>query len=331
MRKFYIIAGIAITLLLIRLSYFTVDASEYAYVTVFGRMVAVHDGGGEDAGLHSGWPWPIQTIQRLDRRLQYFDLPATELLTPDREKKAIDKTLSVEAYVCWRIAGRDTVERFIQSLGTAERAQDLLKQRFNSQLGAEIGQMRMDDLINTSMLPDGQSRVEARMAELQHKLMAALQKPVLDEYGIELVDIRLRRFYHPPDVRKAIFERIESERKSKVVEYETAGKLEAQKIEIEAKKQADLRLDKAAADEDKLMRLAEAEAAGIRNEAHRRDPEFYALLKSLESVEKILSNKTFLLMSTRHSIFDVMRQMPRPQGLTAPKSDAKKDKKGGDE
>ena len=70
MRKFYILVGIAITLLLIRLSYFTVDASEYAYVTVFGRMVAVHDGGGEDAGLHSGWPWPILTIQRLDRRLQ---------------------------------------------------------------------------------------------------------------------------------------------------------------------------------------------------------------------------------------------------------------------
>src|SRR5262249_59746378 len=153
MRKFYIIAGIAIMPLLIRLSYFTVDASEYAYVTVFGRMVAVHDGGGDDAGLHSGWPWPIQTIQRLDRRLQYFDLPATELLTPDRDKKAIDKTLSVEAYVCWRIARPDTVERFIQSLGTAERAQVLLRQRFNSQLGAEIGQMRMEDLISTAVLP----------------------------------------------------------------------------------------------------------------------------------------------------------------------------------
>src|SRR5207247_4733851 len=136
--------GVVVTLVLIRLSYYTVDATEYAYVTVLGRPVAVQDGGDGDAGLRSGWPWPFQSVQRLDRRLQYFDLPATELLTPDRDKKAIDKTLSVEAYVCWRIAGRNTVERFIQSLGTAERAQVLLKQGFNSQLGADMRQWRMD-------------------------------------------------------------------------------------------------------------------------------------------------------------------------------------------
>src|SRR6266850_1119096 len=168
MRKLYIIVAVVVMLVLIRLSYYTVAASEYVYVTVLGRPTAVQDGGSADAGLHSGWPWPFQNVQRLDRRLQYVDLPATELLTPDRDKKAIDKTLSVEAYVCWRIANRYTVERFIQSLGTAERAQVLLKQRFNSQLGAEIGQMRMEDLISTAVLPNGEARVDARMAQLQH-------------------------------------------------------------------------------------------------------------------------------------------------------------------
>src|SRR5215831_5510224 len=78
-------AAILLLLMLLRLSVFTVDASEYAYLTQFGRHVATFDGGdaANDAGLHFCWPWPVQSVQRLDRRLQYFDLPGTELLTPD--------------------------------------------------------------------------------------------------------------------------------------------------------------------------------------------------------------------------------------------------------
>src|SRR5207244_2110012 len=97
---------IVVILLLVRWSLFTVDAAEYGYVTVLGAHVATHDGADaeEGAGLHVGWPWPIQTVQRLDRRLQQFDLQPQELLTHDPEGKTIDKPLSVEAYVLWRIA-----------------------------------------------------------------------------------------------------------------------------------------------------------------------------------------------------------------------------------
>src|SRR5262249_52629809 len=150
------------------------------------------------------------------------------------------------------------------------------------------------------------------MDQLKQKLMASLHDALLKEYGIELTDIRLRRFYHPLEVRKANFERIESERNVLVVELRSKGELEAAKIETDAKKQAELRITQAETNEEKQMRLAEQEAAGIRNEAHRRDPELYALLKSLETAERILASKTFLLMSTKHSIFDVLRSMPRP-------------------
>src|SRR5688572_1281332 len=87
------------------LSLFTVDRSEFVYVTQFGRHVATYDGADEQqAGLHLKWPWPIQSVQRLDRRLQYFDLPGAELLTRDAKGNTIDKTLTLDAYVCWRIA-----------------------------------------------------------------------------------------------------------------------------------------------------------------------------------------------------------------------------------
>src|SRR5439155_26395676 len=138
----------------LRLSAYTVDAGEYAYVTVLGTHVATYDGTGEDSGtgLHLGWPWPAQSVQLLDRRLQQFDLPATELLTHDPQGKTVDKMLLVEAYVCWRIAGPEAVDLFVRRIGTVERASAILEPRIRSELGAAIGQMRMDDLVSTDLV-----------------------------------------------------------------------------------------------------------------------------------------------------------------------------------
>src|SRR5581483_6903087 len=103
--RFLIYSLLTILLIDVALSsYVAVDASEYAYITQFGKPVAVYDGG-SDAGLHGKLPWPIQSVIRLDRRLQLFDLPSPELLTHDATGQTIDRTLTVSAYVCWRIAG----------------------------------------------------------------------------------------------------------------------------------------------------------------------------------------------------------------------------------
>src|SRR5919199_6934995 len=106
MRKvLLLIAALAVGGWLVRTSLFTVDRTEFVYLTQFGRPVATFDGADPgEAGLHVKWPSPIQSVQRLDRRLQYFDLPGAELLTRDVKGKTIDKTLTIDAYVCWRIA-----------------------------------------------------------------------------------------------------------------------------------------------------------------------------------------------------------------------------------
>src|SRR5262245_61721071 len=113
--------------ILVRMSLFTVDPTEFVYVTQFGAPVGVYDGGvADDAGLHFRLPWPLESLQRLDRRLQHFDLPPAEVLTRDPQSKAPDKTLTVEAYACWRLLGKNedagAVDRFIRTLGTAEKA-----------------------------------------------------------------------------------------------------------------------------------------------------------------------------------------------------------------
>ncbi|GEM_PF-3679042 len=200
MRWFRYSSLFVIALVLVRWSFYTVDAAEFAYVTVLGEPTATFDGASGDggAGLHVGWPWPIQTVQRLDRRLQQFDLPATELLTHDPEGKTIDKMILVEAYVLWRIADRDAVDRFVKRLGSPERARSILGPRINGQLGAAVAQLRMDDLVSVDAgAQPGATRVDDTLSRLQAKLLDGLRVPVHDEYGIELVDIRLRRITYP--------------------------------------------------------------------------------------------------------------------------------------
>src|SRR6516162_7804626 len=130
MRFAFLILIVAAAAVLAWMSVFTVDPTEYVYVTQFGRHVATFDGSrtDTDAGLHFRWPWPVQSVRRLDRRLQHFDLPAIELLTREGEGGAdgrgagsgIDKTLTVEAYVCWRIADKDAVDRFVRRIDTPD-------------------------------------------------------------------------------------------------------------------------------------------------------------------------------------------------------------------
>src|SRR6266404_1226083 len=146
------IALVATTMLLLlglgATAVYTVDRAEYVYVTQFGQHIATRDGVTE-GGLHAKLPWPVQSVQRLDHRLQYFDLPETELLTHDATGQTIDKTLTVVAYVCWRIADKDSVDWFIRRVGQPERAKTILGERIRSQLGAAIGRMKMDDLFST--------------------------------------------------------------------------------------------------------------------------------------------------------------------------------------
>src|SRR5690348_9681900 len=106
MKKYILLPLLVIaTIVVARFCFYTVDAAEYAYVTVLGQHTATFDGLADDgAGLKFGWPWPIQQVRRIDRRLQQFDLSEFEQLT--HEGETVDKILVLQAYVCWKIADR---------------------------------------------------------------------------------------------------------------------------------------------------------------------------------------------------------------------------------
>ena len=299
---------------------FTVDRAEFVYLTQFGKHVGTYDGK-TDAGLHVKFPWPIQSVIRLDNRLQFFDLREVELLTHDSQGKTIDKTLMISAYVCWRIAGpeaggRDGVDQFVRAVSTPERARSILEQRILSRLGAEIGKVSLDDLI--SAVPD--RRIEERMDQIRARLLGtegsaaeSLQRLARDEYGIELIDIRLRRFNHPPSVRSDIYARIISERERKVQDYTSEGDRRSADIRSAAEREASDIRTRAAAQQKRLEEEASAKGDAIRNEAHGKDREFYTFLEKLKTYQTILSSsRDMLLLSSNHELFDLLLKPPRP-------------------
>jgi membrane protease subunit HflC len=314
---------------LARLSVFSVDRNEYVYVTQFGRHVATYDGADQDqAGLHFKWPWPAQSVQRVDRRLQALDLPGAELMTHDPQRHTIDKTLTLDAYVLWRVADAESVDRFLRTIGTAEGARGLLAQRVGSDLGAAVAEMELDDLISTAPVRwwRRDKRVDLKREELRLRLLygigarsaaeagpTSLYRTALTQYGIEVIDVRLRRTNHPAAVREAIFERIRSEREKKAADYLSEGDRRASDILSASERRVKEMQARAEAEAVEKRGQADARADHIRFEAQAQGPEFYAFLKKLEAYQRVLGDgKTLLLLSTHRKLFDTLLDPPGP-------------------
>ena len=211
------------------------------------------------------------------------------------------------------------MDRFIRKVGTAEGARSVLGQRINSELGAVVGKMELDELVSTEP-----NRVDDKREELRKRILEGGEQPLRqsarEEYGIEIVDVRLRRTNHPPAVRQAIFDRIMSEREKKSADYRSQGEQQAADIKSDSdRKVAELRSE-AEAEAVRLRGQADADADRIRADAARQDPQFYAFLKKLEDYQRILGdNKSMLLLSTHRELFDTLFNPPNPGAPTPPR------------
>ncbi len=325
--KRFLLFGLLPTLLVLLgvTALYTVDEAEYAYVTRFGELRVIHDGATQ-AGLHVKWPWPIESVERLDRRLQVVALPAIEARTRDATDQTAGNTITAEVFLCWRIPDAEAARQFIRTCQTLERAQRLLEPVVISRLNGVISNMPLENLIRVDTLGGIDQRMERIRQQLlgqtgigeeqlapQDRFQAAARK----RYGIEIIDIRLRRFNYPEAVRATIAERIRSERQLKVADYESQGRLKAAEIQATAEKSARITEALARATRQRLEGEAAVKADAIRNAAHAQDPEFYAFLQKLAAYRNILTeSRDVLLLSTRHELFDMLLNPPKPDGGT---------------
>src|SRR5829696_1283912 len=317
MRRVWLIVGILILLVWGQSALYTVDQAEFGYVTRFGNPTVTHDGK-EDGGLHVKLPWPVDSVQRVDRRLQVFDLPPTEALTRDRQGRTVDKTIAVDAFVCWRVPDAAAADRFLRTVGTAEQAKRLLTPRLTGRLAAVISNLPLEDVIRVADAP----AVDARSDLLRRQVLGLepvgnddpaepLPATLLKDYGIELVEVRLRRFTFPEAVRAGIAERIRSERQRKVADYQSEGNREYTRIVSEARRDAAKTVAEAKAKRQRIEGEADADADAIRNDAHSKDREFYAFLQKLAAYKAMLAEtRDILLLSAKNELFDLLLKPP---------------------
>jgi membrane protease subunit HflC len=317
--RFWPRAALAILVLLavwlVSRTIFFVDETEYVYVTQFGEPMRLCT----EPGL--GVKLPYQSLWRFDRRLQIYEPPPREMLTQDKEN------LNFEWYVCWRLPGPEFagldydkksnvetyVRRFLQSVGGVPAAESRLEERIQAALAAEVGRTRLSELV--SLEPDG-----VQIRPLMDRVTATIRQAAAEQFGIEIVEVRLKRFNYPDAVKPAVFAEIRSERQRVAVQYRAEGESEKMRIESQATLARDRLLAQATREATRLRGEGEAKAMEIANAAHSRDPAFYQLLKTLETYRSILDDQTTVVLSADSPLLKLLMQgLPNlPEGPYSP-------------
>lgn len=294
LRGFLIVLGIAALAGIVVSSIAIVDETELAVVTSFGRIAAVYGEGSSRAGLHFKAPW--QTAIKIDRRFRVFDPSPREVITGDK------RNLEVAAYVVWRVA---EPVAFLRGSRTAELAEARIDERVSASLSDAIGRRDLASLASTD---PGRWGLDAVTREVLDAVVPAAR----DELGVEVVDIRLRRFGHPLEVRPAVFELIRSERRQVAARLRAEGEAQYLTITSQADRARDTILAEAEAEASRIRGNAEAEATRLLNEAHGRDPRFFEFLRTLEAYRSILDDRATVVLSATSPLLKLLVQGPAP-------------------
>src|ERR1700678_1255943 len=284
----YITAG-GLALPLLFLSLYSVRETESALVTQFGRPVRTV----ATAGLHA--KWPFQSILWFDKRLRIYNPRPSEFLTRDK------KNLVIDNYVAWRI---DDPNRFVQSVGDTPAAEMRLHDIIWSGLSAALGTQDLDSLVSTSA-----DKVQA--TPMLDQLTATADRAALTQYGIRVVDVRIKRLNLPEQNKQNVFARMRAERGRIAMQYRAEGEEQALAIRANADREKEGVLSAAYKEAETIRGQGDAEATRIYGEAYSKNPQFYKLTRTLESYKKILDDKTTIILS---SDSDLLKILTKGQG-----------------
>ncbi len=290
--RWWVLLLVALGVLAIGRSVVFVDQAETVIVTQFGRPVAVLNERLDDAGLH--FKLPYQSVIRIDRRLQMYDPRPSEFLA--KEKKNVD----LDVFVCWRVA---EPQKFLETVNDFPGAESRLHDLIWSELAAEVGRNELEALVSVN--PE-----KHRLAELIEAVHRRVSGVARHAYGIEIVDVRLKRINYPAQVRESVFERMRTERARIASQYRAEGEEQAIKIRASADKERTVLLAKAQAEAERIRGEAEAEAIRIYGQAYGTDPRFYQLIRTLEAYERFLDDKTTIVLSTDSELLRLLTQPP---------------------
>ena len=316
-----ILLAVAVVLALVVLSagLYTLDETQQAVVLQFGEPVGKPI---TQAGLH--WKAPfIQEARRFDKRLLAWDGAPNQIPTRGREFISVDTTAR------WRIT--DAL-KFLQSVTDETGAQSRLDDIIDSVVRDKVSGSDLVEIVRSAdweVTEADLQRVEIPVTDEKKELTKKIQKgrqrltreilsearQRMPEYGIELVDVRIKRLNYIADVRQQVFNRMTSERQRIAEQFRSEGHGEASRIQGESSRDL-ARISSEAKRKAEIIRgEADAEATSIYNAAYGREPEFYRFHRTLESYSNTLGKDTVLVIGTDSEYF---RYLKDTQATTQP-------------
>lgn len=276
-----ILTGIGAILVFLGLtSIFIVDETEQVVILQFGKPVRIIT----EPGLHIKVPFPIQEKNVFDNRLLEYDSPPEEILSKDK------KSLIVDNYVRWKIVDPLQFLKTVQAIPTAlSRMDDIVY----SELRRELGTHDMVEIITENR------------EELMETVTVASNKATQD-YGIEVVDVRIRRVDLPSQNEESIYARMDAERKRQANKFRSEGEEEAQKIRATTDRDKTIILADAYKQAERIRGEGDAKAVEVYADAYSADPKFYEFVRTLDAYKKIIDDKTMLVLPSDSRLFKLL-------------------------
>ena len=276
------IAIFSLVILFVLSTIIVVDETEQVVILQFGKPVKTI----KEPGLNFKLPAPIQVLNSFEKRLLEYDVPPEEILSRDK------KSLIVDNYVRWQIV--DPL-LFLQTVRAIPTAKTRLDDIVYSELRQELGNHDMHEIIT-----------EAREFIMEKVTLASNEET--SKYGIEVIDVRIRRVDLPRENEASIYARMEAERKRQANKFRSEGEEEAQKIRAATDRDKTVLLAEAYKTSQQIRGEGEAEALDIYAVSFSKDPEFYEFIRTLETYEKVIDKKTTLVLPGDSKLFKALTQ-----------------------
>jgi len=280
-----IVAGALVALMLAASTLFVVDQRVVAVVYALGEIKEVIT----EPGLKVKLPPPFQNVVFLDKRIQTLDSPETRpIFTAEK------KSLVIDWLVKWRIT---EPRQFIRNNGVDIRNLE----------------SRLSPVVQAAFNEEVTKRdVRGVLATEREKVMTDVRNRLGDEakaFGIEIVDVRIKRVDFVADITDSVYRRMESERKQVANELRSQGMAEAEKIKADADRQREVIIAEAYRDAQKIKGEGDAKASALYAEAFGRDPQFAQFYRSLEAYRATFRSKQdVMVVDTNNDFFRQLRE-----------------------
>jgi membrane protease subunit HflC len=282
-----VVGTLALAAIIFSATAVVVKEGEAVLITRFGRPLRA----ATQAGLHWKLPWPIDARTTLDMRRRVYETGQTEMLTRDK------KNIIARTFVVWRIGDPLTFTQAIGNQGAAEGKLDGLMT--NAAIGT-LGGHDLSALVSTN--PS-----DLQVDQIESELLASTAPMALRNYGVAVEQVRLDRLALPAENVTAVFGQMRAERRQFAAKFEAEGEREASRIRSEADLEAARIRAKGAEEQARILGESAAQVAKVYADAHKTDPELYRFTRSLDSLDKLVTGNTSLILRTDSEPFSLLQ------------------------